>query len=63
MQTNKFTFFWRGPFSQWHTSDFYETVKCFLMLKFFCMEQFMMAKKALLFDDTRSSNTVFEKNG
>jgi len=57
MKNKLFTFFWHGPFSQWHKSDFYETVTCFPMLKFFCMEQFMMAKKALLFDDKET----FEK--
>lgn len=44
--TERFTFFWNGPFSQWHPSPFmldgvlYNTA-----------EQFMMAKKARLFGD------------
>ncbi|MFM7403166.1 MAG: NADAR family protein [Erythrobacter sp.] len=44
--TERFTYFWSGPFSQWHPSPFmldgvlYNTA-----------EQFMMAEKARLFDD------------
>ena len=43
----RFTFFWNGPFSQWHRSPF--------MLDGFVYntaEQYMMAEKARLFDDT-----------
>lgn len=42
----KFTFFWRGPFSQWHHSPFE-----IQGIHYNCAEQFMMAAKARLFDD------------
>lgn len=42
----QFTFFWRGPFSQWHKSKF--TVNG---IEYCTAEQFMMAEKARLFDD------------
>lgn len=43
---NKFTFFWHGPFSQWHKSDF-----IIYNIKYSCMEQYMMATKARIFND------------
>ena len=42
----KFTFFWRGPFSQWFKSPFIVDG-----ILYTCAEQFMMASKARLFDD------------
>lgn len=44
--TEKFTFFWHGPFSQWHPSVF--TVD---KIQYNCAEQYMMAQKALMFGD------------
>ncbi|SIS88445.1 NADAR family protein [Insolitispirillum peregrinum] len=41
-----FTFFWSGPFSQWHPCSFSEGD-----VPYACAEQYMMAKKALLFGD------------
>jgi len=43
----KFTFFWNGPFSQWYDSPF--TVDG---VSYNCCEQYMMAKKAMLFGDS-----------
>ena len=45
--SEKFTFFWRGPFSQWTSSPFEVDG-----IWFNCAEQFMMAEKARLFSDT-----------
>lgn len=44
--SEKFTFFWNGPFSQWHPSPF--TIGD---ITYNCAEQYMMACKALLFED------------
>lgn len=49
----KFTFFWRGPFSQWHPSPF--QVKD---VTYNCAEQYMMAQKALMFGDFITRNTI-----
>ena len=46
MTEEKFTFFWGGPFSQWHP--------CSIEIDgviYNCAEQYMMAQKALLFED------------
>ena len=43
---NKYTFFWSGPFSQWHPSVFIVDG-----VRYGCAEQYMMHKKALLFGD------------
>lgn len=44
--SEEFTFFWNGPFSQWHESDFEIDG-----IKFVTAEQFMMHQKAVLFED------------
>ena len=49
----KYTFFWNGPFSQWHLSDFVVNGK-----KFNCAEQFMMYSKATLFGDTTTAAKI-----
>ena len=41
----KFTFFWRGPFSQWATSYFVADG-----VHYNCCEQYMMAQKAIMFE-------------
>lgn len=42
----QFTFFWAGPFSQWHISEFEIDG-----IKYNCTEQYMMAMKAKTFGD------------
>jgi ribA/ribD-fused uncharacterized protein len=46
MTQEQFTFFWGGPFSQWHPSQFEVGGEVFVTA-----EQFMMAGKARLFGD------------
>ena len=49
----KFTFFWSGPFSQWHPSPF--------QIKdtwYNCAEQYMMAEKARIFEDPHTRNKI-----
>lgn len=45
-QTEKFTFFWSGPLSQWHPSPFEIDG-----ITYNCAEHYMMAEKARLFGD------------
>jgi len=49
----KFTFFWSGPFSNWHPSPFVIDG-----IVYNCSEQFMMADKARMFGDTNSLNRI-----
>lgn len=46
METEKFTFFWHGHFSQWFPSAFSVDG-----VKYACAEQYMMVRKAILFGD------------
>lgn len=50
---NDFVFFWGGTFSQWCPSKF--TIN---NIEYNCAEQYMMAKKALLFRDKESYNKI-----
>ena len=55
---NEFTFFWgankpNGEFSQWYKSDFLVDG-----IKFCCMEQYMMYKKAVCFGDKDMANKI-----
>ncbi len=45
----QFTFFWHGPFSQWHGCRFKIDG-----VVYNCAEQYMMAQKAILFNDKES---------
>lgn len=54
-QTDKYTFFWKGPFSQWHIESFEERG-----VRYNCAEQYMMAQKALLFRDFESYDKIME---
>lgn len=54
-KTEEFVFFWNGPFSQWHKSDF--TVSG---LQYNCAEQFMMAQKARLFGDSITEGEIMD---
>lgn len=51
----KFTFFWNGPFSQWHNSTFKVGSETYN-----CAEQFMMVSKARAFDDLSVANRIME---
>ncbi len=51
--SDKFYFFWFGPFSQWHLSDFIID-----NIRYNCAEQYMMAEKARLFNDLESLNKI-----
>lgn len=59
--TEKFTFFWNGPFSQWHFHDRHSTwapqIKMHGM-EFNCAEQYMMWRKATLFKDTEMADRI-----
>jgi len=49
----QFTFFWKGPFSQWFPSKFHWNE-----LDWTCAEQYMMAMKAYLFQDEETFNKI-----
>ena len=51
--SEKFTFFWHGPFSQWYRQDFVVEG-----VTYNCAEQYMMAAKAKLFEDKCKAGTV-----
>jgi len=50
----EFTFFWNGPFSQWDSSPFMALDG----LMYSCAEQYMMAQKALLFQDKETFKKI-----
>jgi hypothetical protein len=56
-EEEKFTFFWSGPFSQWHKCSF--TVR---EITYNCTEQYMMAQKALLFNDESTYNEIMAES-
>lgn len=47
MSSNSFTYFWQGPFSQWHKASIIGSIG----KEYNCCEQFMMAYKASLMKD------------
>lgn len=49
----QFTFFWSGPFSQWHPSPFVIDGTTYN-----CAEQYMMAEKARLFGDAEAEARI-----
>lgn len=51
----KFTFFWNGPFSQWHPSPFEA-----LDRRFTCAEQFMMYCKADAMEDFETAEKIMQ---
>jgi len=50
-----FTFFWDGPFSQWHESSFVLDGVTYV-----CAEQYMMAEKARLFEDEEMLDSIMD---
>jgi ribA/ribD-fused uncharacterized protein len=58
MKTDKYIFFWGGTFSQWCPSKFVIDG-----VEYNCCEQYMMAKKALLFEDVDSYNKIMNTKG
>jgi len=55
--TDKGVYFWSGIYSQWYNSDF--TIDG---TKFTTAEQYMMYKKALLFEDKEVANAIMRTN-
>lgn len=53
MAKEDFVFFWNGTYSQWEPSKF--TIDG---IEYNCCEQYMMAKKALVFKDQESYNMI-----
>lgn len=53
----KYKFFWNGPFSNWHKSEF-----DYLGIWFNCAEQAMMYEKAMLFDDTEIAEKILQSS-
>jgi ribA/ribD-fused uncharacterized protein len=51
--TDKYVLFWKEFLSQWHMESFVENG-----LKFNCCEQYMMYKKAVLFNDSTTANEI-----
>jgi ribA/ribD-fused uncharacterized protein len=58
MKTDKYVFFWGGTYSQWYPSKF--TID---NIEYNCCEQYMMAKKALLFEDFESYKKIMTTKG
>jgi ribA/ribD-fused uncharacterized protein len=56
-QSEEFIFFWGGECSQWYKSDFVID-----KVSYNCAEQYMMAEKAVLFNDFVSFNHVMSTN-
>lgn len=53
----KYLYFWQGPFSNWYRSNFELNG-----IKFNTNEQYMMYKKAMLFNDTVTANAILKSN-
>ena len=53
MKTDKYVFFWNGIYSQWYPSKF--TIDG---ITYITAEQYMMAQKALLFNDTETYDKI-----
>ncbi len=53
--SEKFTFFWNGPFSQWEEAEFEIDD-----VTYNCAEQYMMAMKAKMFDDLDTLDRIME---
>src|SRR5262249_41109308 len=51
----RYTFFWSGPFSQWHPCRFWLGGRYYN-----CAEQYMMEQKAILFGDPATAERIRE---
>ena len=56
LETNTHYFFWRHQFGQWTLRDMRDPDGVI----YNCCEQYMMAKKALLFGDTQTYQRIIE---
>ena len=52
-RTDQFTFFWKDPLSQWEISPFVVDG-----VRYVCAEQYMMARKAIMFGDTETQQKI-----
>jgi ribA/ribD-fused uncharacterized protein len=59
MKNENFVFFWNGPFSQWYPSTFKEE---FGPTTYNCAEQYMMYKKAILFEDYETAEKILAES-
>jgi ribA/ribD-fused uncharacterized protein len=57
-----FTFFWRGPLSNWHKSTFDGLLWDEVQRRFCTTEQWMMSAKALLFSDLNALQAIMATN-
>ena len=55
--SEKFTFFWGGPFFQWHPCKFKAYVNA-ILTEFNCAEQYMMYRKAIMFNDMETAKAI-----
>ena len=53
--SESYYFYWNGPFSQWHPSEF-----SLESLSYNCAEQYMMHQKAILFGDMDMAAKILE---
>jgi hypothetical protein len=56
--TEKYTFFWKDKISQWNMQSFKDQNN----IEYNCAEQYMMAKKALLFQDQEAYQNIMNTN-
>jgi ribA/ribD-fused uncharacterized protein len=64
---NTYHFFWNGPFSQWYASKFTSSDNIigqynYSTITFNCAEQYMMFKKASLFEDHNTATLILQAN-
>ena len=57
MSKEKYHLFWTGPFSQWNNSEFVVDGQ-----KYVTAEQYMMHKKALLFNDKNTADKIIKSD-
>lgn len=57
-QTDDFYFFWKHEFGQWTMRDMTDSDR----ITYNCCEQYMMYKKAMLFDDVITANKILSED-